>query len=342
MGARVAPDRGPTRGHRTGFTTEVYNMSDATPANPDASEPDEPKGFLNKIGAALPIGLTALATVFAGMSTGALQQAMYWKSQAAQDQSKATNQWTLAGFKVDRALVMQTAAAQLSVAAGGKVPEFAPDSTSADQKVAAEWLEGKGPPDVYRRGADAKRREGRVGLPDVSAALQELLEMIRKRAPEEDIAKRAARIPKAEINKAINDAEAESEKITEDEWAPKVDAARKLVGNSRKKGSDLATAAQAALFELERRRYRSEATLNQEIAALYEARVRTASAESDKHRNKSETLFIAMLVAQIGGVVSSLALARKNKSALWLFASMVGLAALGVGAYGVLSALLPN
>jgi hypothetical protein len=321
-------------------------MSDAAPANPDASKPDapkpeEPKGFLEKIGAALPIGLTALATVFAGMSTGALQQAMYWKSQAAQDQSKATNQWTLAGFKVDRALIMQTAAAQLSVAAGKK-PDFAPDSTSADEKTAAEWLEGKGPPDAYRRGADAKRREGRVGLPDVPAPLQELLDMIRKREPEEDITRKAARIPKAEINKAINDAEASNEKITEADWTPKVDTARKLVTNSRTKDADPAKAAagQAALFELERRRYRSEATLNQEIAALYEARVRTSSAESDKHRSKSETLFIAMLVAQIGGVVSSLALARKKQSALWLFAAMVGLAALGVGGYGVLSTML--
>ncbi|QJW98131.1 hypothetical protein [Frigoriglobus tundricola] len=318
-------------------------MSDATPTNPDAPKSDEPKGFLEKIGAALPIGLTALATVFAGMSTGALQQAMYWKSQAAQDQSKATNQWTLAGFKVDRALVMQTAAVQLSVSASGRAPEFTPDS-SPDQKAAVEWLEGKGPPEVYRRGADAKRREGRVGLPDVSAPLQELLDMIRKRAPEEDVARKAARIPKAEINKAINDAEAENEKITEGDWTPKVDAARKLVADSRKKDADPAksAAAQASLFELERRRYRSEATLNQEVAALYEARVRTSSAESDKHRSKSEILFIAMLVAQIGGVVSSLALARKNKSALWLFASMVGLAALGVGLYGVLSTLLPN
>ena len=106
-------------------------MSDA-PATPDAPKPDdEPKGFMEKMGAALPIGLTALATVFAGMSTGALQQAMYWKSQAAQDQSKATNQWTLAGFKVDRSLVMQTAAAQLWFSAGGKKPDFAPDPNDA-------------------------------------------------------------------------------------------------------------------------------------------------------------------------------------------------------------------
>src|SRR5262245_5291280 len=115
-------------------------MPDTTPADakPDEAKPEEPKSLTEKIGAALPIGLTALATIFAGMSTGALQQAMYWKSQAAQDQARATNQWTLAGFKVDRSLVMQTSAAQLWVAADAKKFEPTPDSSSEAEKAAAE------------------------------------------------------------------------------------------------------------------------------------------------------------------------------------------------------------
>lgn len=316
-------------------------MSNAPPTNtnpddsqPNEAKPEEPKGFLEKIGAALPIGLTMLATVFAGMSTGALQQAMYWKSQAAQDQSKATNQWTLAGFKVDRSLVMQTAAAQLWVAIAGKKSDPTPNPNDSTEKAAAEWLKGNGPPGVYRRGAAAKDREGRAGMPDLShQGLQELLEMIRKRAPEEEILKKAARVPIPEINKAIDDAEAANEKITEEDWDPIVRAARKLVTDARKKDPAAGTAAQAALFELEQRRYRSEATLNQEIGFLYEARVKISSAESDKHRRKSQTLFTAMLVAQIGGVISSLALARQKKSVLWLFAATTGLVALGFGAY---------
>lgn len=305
-------------------------MSDA-PASPEP-KPDEPKTFIEKVGAALPIGLTALATVFAGMSTGALQQAMYWKSQAAQDQSKATNQWTLAGFKVDRSLVVQTAAAQL-LASGGRTPEFAPASTDATEKLAAEWLAGKGPPQVYRRGADAKAREGRVGLPDVPPAIQELTELIRKRAPEDQILRKALKVKIEDANAAVDEAEAANERITEEEWDAVVKAARKLVADARKKDASAGPVVQAALFELEQRRYRSEATLNQEIAALYEVRVKVTSAESDKHRRKSQILFIAMLVAQIGGVVSSLALARQQKSVLWLFAATAGLVALGFGGY---------
>jgi hypothetical protein len=309
-------------------------MSDATDAAP---RPEEPKGLIEKIGAALPIGLTALATVFAGMSTGALQQAMYWKSQSAQDQAKATNQWTLAGFKVDRSLVMQTAAAQILVSAGGgKQVEFSPNPNDATEKTAAEWLKGKGPPGAYRRGASPGSREGRVGLPDItSESLKELLDLIRKRAPEDEILRKATRVRLDEINKAIDTAEAANEKITESDWDPVVSAARKLASEARKKGADPAknAAIQAAQFEMEQRRYRSEATLNQEIGFLYEARVKVTSAESDKHRRKSQTLFIAMLVAQVGSVVSSLALARKKKSALWLFAATAGLVAIGFGGY---------
>src|SRR5262245_34759866 len=93
-------------------------MSIAASVPAEDPKPEEPKGVLDKVGAALPIALTALATVFASMSNGALQEAMYWKSQAAQDQSKSTNQWTLAGFKRDRALIMQATSAQLRATAG--------------------------------------------------------------------------------------------------------------------------------------------------------------------------------------------------------------------------------
>src|SRR5437588_13091771 len=101
---------------------------------PDAAPTvEEPQGLLDKLGAALPIALTAIATVFAGMSTSELQQAMFWRSAAAQDQAKATNQWTLAGFKRDRSLLMQSTAAMLRAQAGyarlgvAKGPEPAAD-----------------------------------------------------------------------------------------------------------------------------------------------------------------------------------------------------------------------
>jgi hypothetical protein len=300
---------------------------------------EEPKGLLDKLGAALPIALTAIATAFAGMSTSELQQAMFWRSAAAQDQSKATNQWTHAGFKRDRSLLMQSTAATLRAQAGYPDLGLELERQRVDSSLphpsyheGLDWLEGKGPPPVK--------------LPEiVDANLLELLRAIRERDPEEEVLKKARMIPQAGINKTLDDAEKAIEQIDK-EWDPVVKSAAKHAQASLKSAAGHksdgglrtamtahATAMQAALFEMEQRRYRAEATLNQGIGYLYEARVRISTAESDRHRERSKNFFYSMLAAQIGAVISSLALARKQKSALWALAGLAGIVAIVIGIY---------
>src|SRR5215216_5521902 len=110
-------------------------MSNATStgANGDAPKPDEPKveeqkSLLQKVGPAFAIAMTALAAIFGSMSAAQLQQAMYWKSQAAQDQSKSANQWSLFGFKRSRALEMEAAAARARADAGYLQLDFPADT----------------------------------------------------------------------------------------------------------------------------------------------------------------------------------------------------------------------
>ncbi len=319
-------------------------MSDA-PA-PAAAKPEEPRSLLDKLGAALPVGLTALATVFASMSNGALQEAMYWKSQASQDQARATNQWTLAGFKRDRALVMQTSAAQLYATCGYARAPFdnplpPPKDASGEAlkkheelvKQARDWLsERSGPPPVK--------------MPELDPEIEKLRLAIEVRGSERDLLKQAGRLDMEKLNKAIDDAEKYNEQ-TDKDWDPILKKAADLVraqarfdvkGPDAAKHAASATAAQAAGFDLEERRYRAESRLNQGIGFLYEIRTKVSAAESDKHRKKSDYLSYAMLVAQVGAVASSLALARKQRSALWLFAATVGVVAIGVGGYALIPA----
>ena len=89
----------------------------------------------------------------------------------------------------------------------------------------------------------------------------------------------------------------------------------------------------AVRYDVDSRRYKAEATANQWVGFLYEVRVKTSTAESERFRQRSENFFFAMLAAQVGGVGSSLALARKRRSALWLVAGIAGLAAVGFGAF---------
>jgi hypothetical protein len=282
-------------------------------ADPAAPPAEPPKSLFDKLGAALPVALTALATAFAGMSTSELQHAMFWRSFAAQDQAKATSQWTLAGFKRDRALICQAAAAQLRAASPGVSNPFAGPPPSGADPQAVEWLAGKGPPAAK--------------LPDITDEnLRNLLADIQARAPEADLLRRASKIPAATVNAAIDEAEKAVER-TDRDWDPTVKAAAKLAG------PEAAAAAQAAGWELEQRRYRAESGLNQGVGFLYEARVKVSSAESERHQRRSRTFFYAMLAAQVGATVSALAMARRHKSVLWAVAGGTGLVAIAIGAY---------
>jgi len=290
-------------------------VASESPANPFPAI-DSPKPLSVKIGTALPIALTALATAFAGMSNGELQKSMFWRSFAAQDQAKATSQWTLAGFKRDRSLICQATADQMRAYSQHAANPFVASPPAGADPRAVEWLAGNGPQPVR--------------LPEVvNEHLRRLLTDIQSRATERELSKKASKVPADDINKTIDDAEKMIEQIDKD-WDPTVKAANKLVSESNK---DLLTAAQAAVYDMEQRRYRAESTLNQELGYLYDARVKISAAMSEKHERKSQNFFFAMLAAQIGATISALAQARKQKSVLWAIAGGTGVVALLIGGY---------
>ena len=72
-------------------------MDVISPKEPDGSadKPADtvPKGAWGTILTTTPIVLTVLATAFAGLSSSEMTQAMYYRSLAAQHQSKAGDQW---------------------------------------------------------------------------------------------------------------------------------------------------------------------------------------------------------------------------------------------------------
>jgi hypothetical protein len=295
-----------------------------TPPTADDDKPEEPKSLFEKIGAAIPIAIAALATAFAGMSSSSLQRAMFFRTQAGQDQSKSTNQWTFAGLKRNRSLTMEAAGSELSAQSGFRKVTFPEPSSAArpEEKEALEWLA------LVAAGKD---------LPRVNLAksdnedLEALLKAIRDREPEEEILKKAAKVKLEDINKVIDDAEKEFE-VIDSQRDKVIKAAARIVAQRAKEEPKEATAVRAVRFGLEQRRYRAESYMTQRIGFLYDARVRVVTAISEKYRKRSERFFYAMLIAQVGAVVSGLALSRKSMP-LWLLAILVGLAAGSFGGY---------
>src|SRR5438876_11142249 len=75
-----------------------------TPADDDA-----PKSATAKALAAVPVALTVLATILAGLSSSEMTRSMYFRSLAAQNQSKAGSQWAFFQAKRIRGTTMETA-----------------------------------------------------------------------------------------------------------------------------------------------------------------------------------------------------------------------------------------
>ena len=296
-----------------------------------APEPEKPKTLFDKVGAALPIALTAIATALAGMSSSEMSQAMYWRSAASQDQAKANDQWSFAGFKRDRSLIVDTTAVTLRAMAEYRMPpgvSIPPTQLPAIVERAGKWM--------------ASESSDSTPPPVEDEAIRDVLSAIHQRKAEAEVVKLAKKIDEEKLTDAINAAAAQAtevEKAYESEREQArlatrnaIDAIGRVDGDSRTKLAT-ASAVQAAQFEVDGRRYRAESTMNFWVGYLYEVRVKTSTARSDTHREKSKNFFYAMLAAQIGATISSLGLARKYGSALWGLAGLAGLVAVAMGIY---------
>ena len=68
-------------------------MSTATTRAPQSGEPEKSKTFWERIIATTPVVLTVVATILAGLSSSELTRAQYYRSLAAQQQAKVSDQW---------------------------------------------------------------------------------------------------------------------------------------------------------------------------------------------------------------------------------------------------------
>src|SRR5205085_11296801 len=75
-----------------------------------AEKPASPKRFWATVLTATPIVLTVLSTAFAGLSSSEMTRSMYYRSLAAQHQSKAGDQWAFFQAKRTRGTSLEATA----------------------------------------------------------------------------------------------------------------------------------------------------------------------------------------------------------------------------------------
>jgi hypothetical protein len=80
-------------------------------------------------------------------------------------------------------------------------------------------------------------------------------------------------------------------------------------------------------------RYDQEAQLNATIGRLYELQVRKSNITAGRHHARSQKFFFGMLAAQMGVIISTLAMAAKKRNLLWSLAAGAGLLAIVFAIY---------
>jgi hypothetical protein len=330
-----------------------------------ADKPAEKKSL-----AAIPVALTVLATIFAGLSSSEMTRSMYFRSLAGQYQAKAGSQWgffqakkmrgTTLDSQSDLSMLFYVRPFDESVALGlreslkqaepnlsavkmpalpAAVKKLIAVLDSEDAKTALKYLAGSELPPASSKPVETEQ-------------LSELLKAVRARTPESQTTNLVAKLPPGALESAIGTAEANADGFDHavDPIVNSIRTLERAVGEVDRQISGLAdpppeiktlagTVHGAALSlrfaaqDFTSRRYDREAKFNQQIGELYEIQVREAGFESERHRIRSKYFFYAMLCAQAGVTIASLALAKSRQSAFWFIAGLAGFIAVAFGAY---------
>lgn len=334
-----------------------------------AENPESTKAGNRRMTAAIPVILTVIATIFAGLSSSEMTRSMYYRSLAAQFQSKAGAQWGYFQAKKMRAATLDAnsdlallfvvrqfdhpAANGLLAAVQGapenesrRNPALAAALKSLQAAIGNEQLRGAL---RYLSGGELPAVENSV---PPTGAMADAIAAVRSHSAQIRSDEIVANIPASEIDAAIVAAQASANSF-EQACDPVVKAIRSLeraigdvyrITGSPTDGPEslrpLANAIHGAALSLRfanqdftARRYDREARDNQSVGELYEVQVLRAGFDSERHRARSKNFFYAMLCAQAGVTIASLALAKTRQSMFWLFASVAGFAALALGGY---------
>jgi hypothetical protein len=329
---------------------------------PDQLKADVPPTKWGKMLSATPVVMAVVATMLAGLASSEMTRAQYDRALAAQQQSKAGDQWSFFQAKRLRGALQQnsldllrstvelhplTAAALRDAAEplSAKVNDAEATKVKADLLVALNSPAGLQALSFLQRGEVPPPGPAPAVDPNIKAAL----EAVENLAPDPEVAPLLARFTNEALETALRAAQDHAQAF---DTATKpvnlaIDQLDGLLGRltaclQAKPASDVTPAGAGASltrdFTAARLRYASlryevEARLNQAIANFYELQVRKSNISAERHHNRSQRFFFGMLAAQLGVIVSTLAMAARQRNLLWSIAAAAGLVAIAFAVY---------
>ena len=294
-----------------------------------------PQTMWGRILTATPIVMTIVATALAGLASSEMTRAQYRRSLAAQQQSKAGDQWSLFQAKRVRGANQRTTLDILEVTAdvhpldAAALREVHPalESPLGEQTLAA--LQGGNLPVIPAGPALDPRAVAALEAVENSTPEQEIMAMLAQTSDKalEDtlgIARNRARaldLALSPVNRTIDELEA------------RLGRQSAAAGSRSGLTATLRRDVTVARLRYTARRYDAEARLNQAIASVYELQVRKSNIEAERLHTRSLRFFYGMLVAQGGVIVSTFAIAVRQRNALWWLAAAAGVGAIVYASY---------
>jgi hypothetical protein len=297
-----------------------------------------PPTTFGRILSATPVVMAVVATMLAGLSSSEMTRAQYDRSLAAQQQSKAGDQWSFFQAKRLRGAFQRNTAELL---------QSVSEVRAFDPAALKQWAEGK--PELTAvvnspSGQEALGYLQRAEVPRASAApsseptLQAALEGLENLKPDAEMAKLLAPVNDQSLESALRAAKDQTESLDKatqpiNQAVDQLDASLSKLAGSSGGGSSVVRDFTGARLRYTAARYELEARLNQAIANLYELQVRKSNISAERHYARSQKFFFGMLGAQLGVIVSTFAIAARNRNLLWSFAAAVGLLAIAFALY---------
>ena len=284
---------------------------------PDNLKADLPQTTWGKILSATPVVMAVIATMLAGLASSEMTKAQYDRSLAAQQQSKAGDQWSFFQAKKLRGSMQRSTLDVLQSIATVK-PLQAGDVGSVTPDVQAALLNGVILAPSTAPGLEANLKSALEALesgksePEILAALANVSEETLA------VGLRAARDRAAAFDELLKPVNQAVEQIEKDRVGSDAEAMRSLT---------------AARLRYTVNRYDAEARLNQAVASYYELQVRKNNVSAERHHARSQKFFYGMLAAQAGVIISTFSLAARKRSMLWSIAAVAGLAAVAFAVY---------
>ena len=326
---------------------------------PDQLKADVPPTNWGKMLAATPVVMAVVATLLAGLASSEMTRAQYDRALAAQQQSKAGDQWSFfqakrlrGAFQRNSLDLLQSIVELRPLDAAALKPcrratAGASPTQSEAAKVRAEMLAALDSSAGQQALAFLQRGDvpaaGATAAPD--PAMKAALDAVENLKPEPELAPLLARVSDKALDGALRAAR---------DVAQTFDTATKPINNSIDQLENLVVRQAACLREMSSSpangaslmrdftaarlryaalRYEVEARLNQAIANLYELQVRKSNISAERHHDRSQRFFFGMLAAQLGVIVSTLAMAARQRNLLWALAAAAGLLAIAFAIY---------